>query len=449
MELRDAEMVYEECVVKDEKQYLANLASFQPDVILSPYSLKGTNAIKLLGIARKADVDVPFILLAFDLSEDIAIDLLREGIEDYVQQSTLKRLPVAIKKALQRYKTQLELRLSELRIRTSENALRNMVRNAPIAVAMFDLEMNYLVVSDHWLKHEQKKEEELIGYNHYDVVPKIPERWKKIHQEVLGGKTHEAESEETQRPDGSTEMLRWKMNPWYNSEGNVGGAVLFIEDITETIQARIRVEKNEHLLAIGEELGGSGSFEFDFKTEATRWSENMYNIKGFDLTADISHENYIKHVHPDDAVSYQEAYSEIQLLVAPKLFEYRLIRPDNGTVVHLRVHSAFRKNEKGEPTALMGTVQDITHVRLAAQALLQSESSLKLAQQIAKVGSWSIDPTNQEVRWSQELFSIHGIKKQPLSVELIRSLTHPEDLVLFDGGFELLAKGKTPTSFTE
>lgn len=179
-ELKDAEMNFEHTVVSKEADFLEMLQSFEPDVILSPYSLHDTNAVKLLKIARDSGIETPFILLAFDLSEDIAIDLLAEGIEDYVQRSTLKRLPVAIRKALQRYKTQLELQLSERKIRTSEQALRNMVRNAPIAVAMFDLDMNYMMVSKTWLIHERKTEEEIIGKNHYELVPELPEHWKKF-----------------------------------------------------------------------------------------------------------------------------------------------------------------------------------------------------------------------------------------------------------------------------
>ncbi|MDB4655593.1 PAS domain-containing protein, partial [Flavobacteriales bacterium] len=441
MELRDAEMTFEECVVKNEKQYKSSLSSFRPDIILSPYSLKGTNAIKLLGIAKTAKVEAPFILLAFDLSEDIAIDLLGEGIEDYVQQSTLKRLPVAIKKALQRYKTQLELQISEKKLRTSEQSLRSMVRNAPIAVAMFDLNMNYLVVSDVWLKHEKKTEKELIGNNHYSVVPEIPDSWKKVHQEVLQGASHGKDQEKMVRGDGREEVIRWNMNPWYNSEGAIGGAVLFIEDITEKFAIRSALEKNERLLTIGEELGSSGSFEFEIQSETTSWSENMYKIKGFELTADISHENYIKHIHTDDLPSYLETYGKILSFIAPTHFEYRLIRPIDGRTVHLRVHSTFVKNKEGKPIALMGSVQDITHIRKADKALLESESSLKRAQKIAKVGSWALNPDDNSVRWSEELYTIHDIEGRVPTYEFIRSLTHPEDVGLFDKGFQDLSSG--------
>ena len=427
MELRDAEMTFEKCVVKNEKQYKSSLSSFRPDIILSPYSLKGTNAIKLLGIAKTAKVEAPFILLAFDLSEDIAIDLLGEGIEDYVQQSTLKRLPVAIKKALQRYKTQLELQISEKKLRTSEQSLRSMVRNAPIAVAMFDLNMNYLVVSDVWLKHEKKTEKELIGNNHYSVVPEIPNTWKKVHQEVLQGASHGKDQEKMVRGDGRKEIIRWNMNPWYNSEGAIGGAVLFIEDITEKVAIRSALEKNERLLTIGEELGSSGSFEFDIQSETTSWSENMYKIKGFELTADISHESYIKHIHPDDLPSYLEAYAKILSFVAPTQFEYRLIRPVDGEIVHLRVHSTFVKNKEGKPIALMGSVQDITKIRTAEEEALKNAESLNIAQQIANIGSWEWKKGEGYLVVSDQVFSIYETKKKELTISDVRNFIHPED----------------------
>lgn len=140
-ELTDAEFNYDSKVVCTEDEYIKALHAFSPDVILSPYSLATTNAVKLLSIARSEGFEVPFILLAFDLSEDIAIDLLAEGIEDYVQRSTLKRLPVAIRKALQRYKIQLELLLSEVKLRESEASLREAQKLAKVGSAFSNVRL--------------------------------------------------------------------------------------------------------------------------------------------------------------------------------------------------------------------------------------------------------------------------------------------------------------------
>ncbi len=359
MELRDAELSHDVAIAKDEKSYQKLLSEFSPDVILSPYSLKGTNAIKLLGLARKAKVDVPFILLAFDLSEDIAIDLLAEGMEDYVQQSTMKRLPVAIRKALQRHKTQLELQISESRLRASEAAMRNMVRNAPIAMAMFDLDMNYLEVSETWLKHEEKSED-IIGRNHYDVVPEIPDSWKKVHQEVLKGATKESEYEKMLREDGTLEYLRWKMNPWHDSEGKIGGAVLFIEDITAKVVTRQQLLRNKQLLSLGEQVSLSGSFELDLHLNEITWSDNLYSITGFKEGSTITNESFQAQVHPDDIGSYTSEFQKFLETGVAIPFEYRFIRPDNGSTLHFRVQSEVIGDSDGNPRKLIGSVQDIT-----------------------------------------------------------------------------------------
>ena len=158
-ELKDAEMSFEHQIVSSESELLEMLSSFQPDVVVSPYSLRETNAIKLLTLTRKAGAETPFILLAFDLSEDIAIDLLAEGIEDYVLRSTIKRLPVAIRKALQRHKTQLELKISETQLRKSEASLNEAQKIAKIGSWEWEISKEEVLFSDEM-------------YRIYDTEPK-------------------------------------------------------------------------------------------------------------------------------------------------------------------------------------------------------------------------------------------------------------------------------------
>ncbi len=430
MELRDAELRHEVAIAKDEKSYQKLLAEFNPDVILSPYSLKGTNAIKLLGLARTAKVDAPFILLAFDLSEDIAIDLLAEGMEDYVQQSTMKRLPVAIRKALQRHKTQLELQISENRLRASEAAMRNMVRNAPIAMAMFDLDMNYLEVSETWLNHEEKSEN-IIGRNHYEVVPEIPDSWKKVHQEVLKGAIKESEYEKMLREDGTLEYLRWKMNPWYDSEGKIGGAVLFIEDITAKVVTRQQLLRNKQLLSLGEEVSLSGSFEFDLHLNEITWSDNLYTITGFKEGSSITNESFQAQVHPDDIGSYTSEFQKFLDTGIAIPFEYRFIRPDNGSTVHFRVDSEVIVGSDGKPRKLIGSVQDITKQVALTSALKENEHLMQeMAENIAEV-FWLTDWINNKVLFvSSRYESLYGLPVQSLyddSTSWVKKI-HPEDV---------------------
>ena len=421
LELRESETVFETSVASSEDEYRAELRSFQPDVILSPYSLRKTNALKLLGIARAEQIDSPFILLAYDLSEDIAIDLLGQGIEDYVLRSTLKRLPVAIRKALQRHKTQLELQLSEARLRASETSLRNMVRNAPIAVAMFDNDMNYLVVSETWLKHEKKSEEELLGNNHYDVVPEIPENWKAVHQKCLAGETLGAEFEKMTRADGSVQFLRWKMNPWYDSNAQIAGAVLFIEDITEKHLAQSAIEHSEATLRDAQRLGKLGSWEMNLDTNELSWSDEMFSIHGLKKQR-VSIELFLSTIHVDDIERVKNAI-EIAFSGGSEPMEYRIIRSDNK-----EERLVLGSGARIIGNRLMGTIQDITEQHRTALDLKKSEASLKLAQQIARIGNWEWERGGKTVWCSDEMYSIYEIEKRTLTVADIRSFIHPDDL---------------------
>ena len=196
--------------------------------------------------------------------------------------------------------------------------------------------------------HERKTEEEIIGKNHYKVVPELPDHWKKVHQKCLKGESGESENERLIREDGSLEILRWKMNPWYTSEGAVGGAVLFIEDVTEKETTQSALKRNQALLALGQEVNKSGTYEYVLDTGETIWSDNLYNITGFNEEEGVSTEKFFQHVHPEDQVAYGAAFQRFLETKEPFPFEYRFIRPDNGLTIHLKVKSILVKNRQKE-----------------------------------------------------------------------------------------------------
>src|SRR5206468_8397856 len=71
--------------------------------------------------------------------------------------------------------------------RSSEATLRRFVEEAPVAIAMFDSEMCYLVASRRWHSDYHLEGQEIIGRSHYDVFPDIAAPWRETHQRVLAG----------------------------------------------------------------------------------------------------------------------------------------------------------------------------------------------------------------------------------------------------------------------
>jgi len=140
--------------------------------------------------------------------------------------------------------------------------LSHFVAEAPAAVAMFDREMRYLAASPRW-RRDYHIEDELVGRSHYEVFPEITREWREFHRRSLAGEIVRAEREAFFRADGSRQWLRWEIHPWRRTQGEVGGIVIFTEDITAHESERERMRQSEAALrAIGDNLPESSIFRY-------------------------------------------------------------------------------------------------------------------------------------------------------------------------------------------
>lgn len=426
-ELDDADFNYVNEVVKNEDGFRTALRSFRPDVILSPYSLSGTNAVKLLSLARKSGVDAPFILLAFDLSEDIAIDLLGAGIEDYVLRSTLKRLPVAIRKALQRYKTQYELILSEAKLRQSEASLRQAQKIAMVGSWEWDLDKDEVVCSDEMFRiYESNDRPFTLQQAQGFVHPKDKERVASLMVKGLSGGFVPVVEYTIIAGNGTVKEVRANAELVTDSKGKVIKVIGTLQDITERKKIELELLKSQSLLALGEEISNSGTFELDITNGRTTWSPNFYRITGIDSQKRISGNYFLSCVHPDDRKAYSATIAESLSSGIGHEFIYRIIRPDTGQVVHLQANGR-RIHGEDNVVRWIGSVLDISD-RIHNQVELErSKASLVEAQKIAKVGSWEWEVGTEKVDWSDEMFRIYETERRNITLTDVKSFIHPED----------------------
>ena len=405
-ELMEADLHYELSICRTEEEFDTQSKSFRPNIILTPYSLSYTNAVKAFKRAREEGCKAPFILLAQDLSEDIAIELLKTGIEDYVLRSSLKRLPIVIKKALLKDHTQRELQLSKDMVKASKASLINMVRNMPMAVAMFDADMRYIVVSEQWLKDSGFSEKDIIGKGHYEVNPDLPEHWRKIYDECLRGSTKSVEKENITRTNGTSACIRWKINPWYSPDGRIGGIVLFVEDITDKVKAEEEVRSKEHSLNMAQKVGNIGSFEIDLESRVLTWSDQLYRI--FDIEEEeISYESVNRFIHPDDKDRFDKETASRADTGQPVRIDYRIVTP-MGEIKYIHSRAKLVPAADGKGPKLVGIVQDMTAQRLLAEEADQNADRLQLAINASNLGVWEWNNDTERVYYDDQCKSILG-----------------------------------------
>ncbi|OJX10975.1 MAG: hypothetical protein BGO77_01835 [Caedibacter sp. 37-49] len=135
----------------------------------------------------------------------------------------------------------------------SKQVLKFFVTEAPVKIAMFDKDMSYIAASKLWLKDPFF---ELMGRDpngkvFRETIAGDSSKWQKIHQNCLQGIAEKKEEDNWTLSEGQQKWLRWEAQPWYISADEIGGSLIFCEDITVRKEVQI---KADHLTKINEEL---------------------------------------------------------------------------------------------------------------------------------------------------------------------------------------------------
>jgi two-component system cell cycle sensor histidine kinase/response regulator CckA len=92
----------------------------QWDCVISDFSMPGFSGVSALRLVREKDPDVPFIFVSGTIGEDVAVDAMRGGAQDYVLKDNLARLLPAIDRELVDANMRREHRRSEQKLRQLE-----------------------------------------------------------------------------------------------------------------------------------------------------------------------------------------------------------------------------------------------------------------------------------------------------------------------------------------
>jgi PAS domain S-box-containing protein len=267
-----------------------------------------------------------------------------------------------------------ESRRVEEALRESEANMRYIVKHDPNAIAVYDLNLHYIAVSDRYLRDYNVKEEDIIGKHHYEVFPEMPQKWKEVHQRCLSGAIEGNEDDYFERPDGSITYNRWECRPWYQANGEIGGIVTYTEVTTER-------KKAEKALRASEEK---------YRSIFENCVEGIYQStpEGRYISVNPAYAKLLGYSSPDELISSivdigdqifvdPEQRLEVRRLLARdgfiKDFHAQLYRKD-GTMVWVSLDAIVSVCEhNGKIPCYQGSMLDISERKRAVEALRASE----------------------------------------------------------------------------
>ncbi|MDO8905752.1 PAS domain S-box protein [Hydrogenophaga sp.] len=177
-----------------------------------------------------------------------------------------------------------------------------------------------------------------------------------------------------QRPDGT----RWdaEVNLMrFESEGQT--LLQFtLQDITDRRRTEAALKESEARLKEAQRLAHVGSWELNATTGKILWSDETYRIFEVDPASFVvTYESFLGVVHPDDRERLQEAYSRSVKTRQSYELVHRLLMPD-GRVKHVR-ETGVSEYASERLLRSIGTVQDITDIRRAEEALKRLNEELE------------------------------------------------------------------------
>lgn len=269
-----------------------------------------------------------------------------------------------------------EWKQTENALRQSEGLLRLFIDHAPAALAMFDREMRCIDVNPKWLSVLRVRKDEVLGRNHYDVFPQIPERWRRAHAQGLAGKVIRSEGEDSfTLADGTVIWVEWEVRPWYDAAGEVAGIVIYSNDITQRKKAETALRQSESRLTLALEAAEAGTWEWDPRTNETTWSCEMFNLLGLDPNrTSASYSAWLSTVDPVDRPRVNQAVMDAIRLKGDLDTEWRVDKSERWL---MSVGRPFF-DDSGEAVRYYGIVLDITERKRTELQLRQSRADLEL-----------------------------------------------------------------------
>jgi PAS domain S-box-containing protein len=134
---------------------------------------------------------------------------------------------------------------SRRQIEQELHILRAFVERAPMGIIMLDRQMRCVQASQRWLDNVGMTREGVLGRNHYECLPHLPEAWKEALRRGLAGEELSGYQDKYVGPDGKEAWLNWHVTPWGDSGDRTGGVLLSADNITERILAQAVARQRE------------------------------------------------------------------------------------------------------------------------------------------------------------------------------------------------------------
>ena len=251
------------------------------------------------------------------------------------------------------------------RVKPKPNLWDNVIEASPVPMWICDSEtLAFLDVNEAAIAHYGFTREEFLSMDITQIRP--PEDVAALHEHMRLSPS-KIRSLVTRHRTKSGRLLRVIISSnEVQFEGRPARLVFAIDSTAQT-QAEERLRENQAALELAQKVAHLGSYVYDYATDKTSWSDELYSILGT-TPENCASDALWSFDHPDDRMRVREEIVRAREERREYDIDHRIVRPD-GTVRHVQERGYCTYGDSGQPLRNFGTVLDITERKNAESAL--------------------------------------------------------------------------------
>jgi PAS domain S-box-containing protein len=378
-EMERNNIFFSKILVDNREDYLDSIKNFEPDLIISDYSLPHFDGMTALLLRNELAPFIPFILVTGSVNEEVAVECMKSGADDYILKDNLSRLGPAIINSIKKSKLAREKEIAEEELRNSEMMLQKAQTIAHIGNWVLDLSLKTMWGSDEASRiYGLVQETHEISYEHAKNIP-LPE-YRSMLDEALDrllkyNEPYEIEFKIRRENDGAIRSLYSKAELVLEPDNEKIKVVGIVQDITDRKNAENALKESENkyrnifenVQDVFYETSIDGTI-LDVSPSIEKVSQGLYHRK--DLIGKSMYEFY---TDPEMRISI---LSELEKNGSVSDFEITL-GDLNEFYIYCSVSAKISIDANGLPEKIIGTLRDITDRKKSEEAIEQERRMLR------------------------------------------------------------------------
>ena len=390
----------------------ATLAEDDWDVVIADYYLPQFSAPAALRLLQETGSDIPLIVVSGAIGEEIAVEMMRSGAQDYLLKSNLARLVPAVEREVREVRTRRRRNEAERALHELEERFRVVQELSPDGFTIFRpvRDGSGHVVDFLWVyenaaiaRQNGTDPQAVVGRRLLDVLPSrrdslILQTYREVAET---GEQRVFEAEDLGDAAAPPAWFRLVVVP-------MGGDIaIFAENITERKRAEIALRESEERLRLTLDAARVGTFEFLPQTGELLWDQPNKAVWGLRPDEQLSYSEALQRIHPDDRPQAEAAVAAALQPGSDGVFdlEYRIVWPDGSvhwTVAKGKVYFEG-EGDRRRAARMVGVQIDVTAQKLTEQALRESEQRYRglfeSIQEAFAVGEVIVDASGRPADW--------------------------------------------------